>query len=397
MPKVTFVYPCVGRFPETKYVRSWQMQPLSIAVLAALTPRHWERAFFDDRLENIDYDEPTDLAAISIETFTARRGYEIAAEYRRRGVKVVMGGYHATFCKEEVIEYADAVCLGEAEGLWPQILADAENGRLERIYASVAPPSLAGVIPDRSIFAGKDYLKIALVEAGRGCKFGCSFCSITAFYSARYRRRPVEDIVSEISSLGQKVIFFVDDNVIGEIRAARELFEALEPLGIKWLSQASLNMTCDEELLDLMVRSGCMGLLIGFESLDRENLGAVGKRVNQSVDFSTALGKLRRRGIPVYGTFLIGLPRDNAALVERTLGFAVREKLFLAAFNHVVPFPGTPLYSELEQSGQLPWERWWLSDAYRFGQPPFQPWTMSAVELQALCHACHSRKTQRGE
>jgi len=134
MPHVTFIYPCVGRFPDTRYVRSWQMQPLSIAVLSALTPAHWQRRFFDDRLEPIDYDAPTDLVAISIETFTARRGRQIAAEYRRRGVPVVMGGYHATFCSEEVLGYADAVCVGEAEGVWDRMLRDAESHTLAGVY-----------------------------------------------------------------------------------------------------------------------------------------------------------------------------------------------------------------------------------------------------------------------
>lgn len=124
MPRVTFIYPCMGRFPGTKYIRTWQMQPLAIAVLAGLTPPEWERVFYDDRLETINYEQPTDLVAISVETYTARRGYQIADEYRKRGVPVVMGGYHVTLCPEEALQHANAVCIGDAEGVWCDILHD---------------------------------------------------------------------------------------------------------------------------------------------------------------------------------------------------------------------------------------------------------------------------------
>lgn len=391
MPRITFVYPCIGRFQDTEYVRSWQMQPLSIAVLAGLTPSGWERRFYDDRLEDINYDEPTDLAAISVESYTSKRGYEIAAEFRKRGVKVVMGGYHATFCRDEVIEHADAVCVGQAEGVWEKILSDAEQGVLQQFYVADGDVDLTKARPDRSIFEGKDYLKIALVEAGRGCKFKCSFCSITTFYKAKYKRRPVEDIVEEIKKLNEKTIFFVDDNVIGDVDDAKELFRALKPLGVKWISQASLNLTRDKELLDLMVESGCLGLLIGFESLNKDNLKTVKKKINRTVDYSEALGELRKRGIIIYGTFLIGLPHDTNELIEETIRFAQEEKLYLVAFNHVVPFPGTPLYEEYEKAGSLIWDKWWLSEDFRFGQTPFEPVSMTSKRLQQHCHKARKR------
>lgn len=391
MPRVTFIYPCIGRFPDTKYVRSWQMQPLSIAILAGLTPKRWKKRFYDDRLEEINFDEPTDLVAISIETYTSKRGYEIAAEFRKRGVKVIMGGYHATFCKEEVIEHADAVCIGQAEGVWENVLQDTEDGQLQPFYMSDKGADLTRARPDRSIFEGKNYLKIALVEAGRGCKFKCNFCSITSFYHAKYQRRPVEDIIDEIKQLDEKMIFFVDDNVIGDVDEAKELFRALKPLGIQWISQASLNLTRDPELLNLMVDSGCLGLLIGFESLSPDNLNTVKKKVNRTVDYSESLAALRKRGIIIYGTFLFGLPNDDHELIEKTIRFAQEEKLFLVAFNHVVPFPGTPMYQEYEEAGKLIWKKWWLSDDFRFGQAPFTPHSMTSKRLQEYCHAARKR------
>ena len=329
------------------------MQPLSIALLSALTPAEWERTFFDDRLEPIDYEKPTDLVAISIETFTACRGYEIAREYRKRKVPVIIGGYHATFCPDEVLKNADAVCVGEAEGIWQDILDDALAKRLSGKYIAPRTSNLIEIHPDRSVFDGRNYFKIALVETGRGCHFKCSFCSITAFHQATYRRKSVDFIVDEIKEIKEKVIFFVDDNIVGDNQNLEALFKALVPLKIKWVSQASLNLTKNEELLDLMVKSGCEGLLVGFESLNRENLKRVGKSVNLACDYEQAIKILRRHGIPVYGTFMFGLDGDSTTVIADTVKFARKQKLFMAAFNHVVPFPGTPLYEELLEQNRL--------------------------------------------
>ena len=387
MPRLTLIYPCIGQFPGDRYVRSWQMQPLAMAVLAGLTPPEWEITFYDDRLEEIGYDTPADLVGISIETFTARRGYQIATEYRKRGVPVVLGGYHATFRPDEALEYADAVCVGEAEGVWLRILADAASGKLAGRYYADHGRALDGIRPDRRIFAGKPYFSLALVETGRGCAFACNFCSISAFHQATYRRRPISEIVQELRQLREKYVFFVDDNMIGDPHNARELFRALTPLGVKWVSQASINVAQDEELLRLMVDSGCIGLLIGFESLNGDNLAAMGKRVNQIERYHTALARLRAAGIVVYGTFVFGYPHDTPALFAETVQFAREERLFLAAFNHVVPFPGTPLYQELEECAQLRYPHWWLSEAYRFGQVPFHPRGMTAEEVESSCFA----------
>jgi radical SAM superfamily enzyme YgiQ (UPF0313 family) len=391
MPRLILIYPCIGRFPGDRYVRSWQMQPLAMALLASLTPPEWEITFFDDRLEEIDFAAPADLVGISIETFTACRGYQIAAEFRRRGAPVVLGGYHATFCPEEALAHADAVCVGEAEGVWGQILADAAVGRLQRRYAGVTGALLQGIRPDRRIFANKPYFKLELVEAGRGCRFRCNFCSISAFHQATYRQRPIEEIVEELRDLRGRIVFFVDDNMIGDVHYARELFHALKPLKVRWVGQASINAARDEAFPRLMAESGCLGLLVGFESLAAENLRAMDKGINQITEYREALARFRRAGIAIYGTFVFGYPHDTPALFEQTLAFAREEKLFMAAFNHLVPFPGTPLYRQLEAEGRLRYPKWWLHADYRFGQPPFTPVAMSADEIEAGClRARHS-------
>ncbi|MFC1643603.1 B12-binding domain-containing radical SAM protein [Chlamydiota bacterium] len=386
MPHVTFIYPSVGRFPGTKYIRSWQMQPLAIAALSGLTPQSWKRTFFDDRLEQINYDRPTDLVGISIETFTARRGYQIAEEYKKRGVPVVMGGYHATFCPDEVLEYVDAVCVGEAEDVWTKIINDAEQNKLCGKYIASSKSRTLFSNFDRSIFKGKKYFKFALVETSRGCNFQCTFCSITAFHKERCKYRPIHDIVQEIRNLKEKNIFIVDDNFASDFNRARELFSALEGLKIRWVGQAGINITNNVKLLDLMAKSGCVGLLIGFESLEPESLCFVNKQVNKRADYARGLQELRKRGLAVYGTFLLGLPHDSEETVNAILNFSIKEKLFIAAFNHIVPFPGTPLYNELEIKNKLIYKKWWLSEEYRFGDVPYNPETVSAQGLQEWCH-----------
>ncbi len=386
MPRLTLIYPCIGRFPGDKYVRSWQMQPLVMALLKSLTPPDWTVTLFDDRLEAIDFDQPTDLVAISLETYTARRGYQIAQAFRARGVPVVAGGYHATACPEEVLEHVDAVCVGEVEGVWSTILADAKNDCLRGTYKAQAPPNLSDLKPDRSIFAGKSYFKMALVETGRGCPFTCNFCSITAFHNATYRRRPVADVIDEIMNLKEDIVFFVDDNMVGDLEGAKELFRALIPLKIRWMSQASINMTRSQETLDLMAQSGCMGVLVGFESLDPATLEAMDKGVNRAEEFSDAMNKLRQAGIAVYGTFVFGYPHDAPDCFERAVAFALQQKLFIGAFNHLIPFPGTHLYRELQAEGRLDSDRWWLEEDYRFGDVPFRPASMAADEIEQRCH-----------
>lgn len=385
MPHVTFIYPCIGRFPDTTYVKSWQMQPLAIAVLSGLTPANWKRCLYDDRLEEIDYDQPTDLVAISSETYNARRAYQIAEEYRKRNVTIIMGGFHPTFCPEEALEHADAVCIGEAEGVWQDVLSDTLNGGLKRVYQGRSSETIKTIV-DRNIFKGKSYLDIHLVEYGRGCKLKCKFCSITAFYKAAYRRRNVSDILTELKQLRGKYIFFVDDNIVANITELKELLREMMPLHINWVSQGSINMAWDDELLKMMVASGCIGVLIGFESLDDNNLGLMNKKINQTKKYSEAVEKLRRVGLRIYGTFIFGYPNDTDELMETTLQFSKKQKLFMAAFNHLVPFPGTELYQNIKEAEQLRFEKWWLNDTYRFGQLTYNPsGDFDAKEVEKGC------------
>lgn len=386
--RLTLIHPCIGRKRGQRYIRTWQMEPLPPAVLAGLTPDDVEVRFWDDRMERVPFDEPTDLVAISVETYTARRAYQIATEYRSRGVPVVMGGFHATLQTDEVMRYAEAVVVGEAEEVWHRVVADARAGRLERLYRGEGRPPLAGLRPDRSIFAGKRYLPIGLVEAGRGCHFRCDFCAIQAFFDSTQNRRPVDDIIQELREIkrDKRLIFFVDDNITSNMQQAKEFFRALIPERVRWVSQASINAAHDEEFLRLIKASGCQGLLIGFESLNPENLRDMNKSFNtMGGGFEKALENLRRHGIRLYPTFIFGYDHDTPASFEATLEFARRHRFYIAAFNHLTPFPGTPLHDRLRAEGRLRYDAWWLDPDYRYNTVPFTPRGMSPEAVQEGC------------
>lgn len=387
--KLTLIHPCVGRKAgDRDYIRSWQMEPLAPAVLASLSPPDVEVSFWDDRMEEIPYDAPTDLVALSVETYTATRCYQIATEYRRRGVPVVLGGFHAMLCPDEVSRYADATVTGEAEAIWAELIDDARHGKLKRVYAPEGRPSLAPTFTDRSIFAGKNYLPIRLIEAGRGCHFRCDFCAIQTAFDGTQTRRPVDRIVQEIKKYrnSKNFFFFVDDNITSNMEQAKELYRALIPLKIRWVSQASINAAHDEEFLDLISRSGCMGLLIGFESLDKATLKDMNKAFNLvGGGYEKALANLARYKIRLYTTFVFGYDHDTPATFRRAVDFALEHKFYIAAFNHLTPFPGTPLYKRMEEAGQLTFEAWWRDPRYGYNMIPFTPGGMSAEDLQRHC------------
>lgn len=388
--RVTLIHPCVGRKPGQPYIRTWQMESLPAASIAGLTPSDVEVRFYDDRLEAIPFEEPTDLVAISVETYTAKRAYQIASEYRRRRIPVVMGGFHASLRPDEVARYAEAVVIGEAEALWPRVLDDARHGRLEKFYRAEDRPSLEDLRPDRSIFRGKRYLPIGLIEAGRGCHFKCEFCAVQSVFDQTQTRRPIDRILEELRALKdqKRIFFFVDDNITSNMSQAKEFFRALIPLKVRWVSQASINAAHDEEFLDLLVRSGCQGVLIGFESLNPANLSAMNKSFNTAKGgFERALANLRRHRIRVYGTFIFGYDGDTPDSFAPTVAFAQRHGFYIAAFNHLTPFPGTPLYQRLEAEGRLLYPAWWLDDRYSYNRIPFQPHAMSPEALQRECLA----------
>ena len=396
MRHITLIEPAMIKSAAFNEKPSWLLPPLTLAVLAGLTPPGVEISAWDDRIEDINYDTSTDLAAISVKTHTARRAYQIAAEYRSRDVPVVMGGYHPSLLPEEACQHADAVVVGAAEGLWPQVLDDAGRGGLQRMYSHPenSLPSMDQGLPEHAILAGKRYLPGVMVETGRGCPRACSFCSAAVVFGSQYRPRPVSAVVREIEARRPKLVFFVDDNLAADRQHAGELMEAVASLNIRWIGQASLLMARDGELLRLARASGCAGLLVGIESINPESLSQAGKRWScdgAAAQLTSALAAVRSQGIAVGGSFVLGLDGDTPASLDATLELAIRERLFAALFNLLAPYPGTRLYEHLLAEGRLHKPEWWLDPTYRYGETVFAPRHFSPAALSSQHDAMFRR------
>ncbi len=388
---ISLIRPQFAAGTSSGYNSPARMEPVVLAILKALTPSDISVSAFDERFEKIPFDAPTDLVALSVCTFSAKRAYEIAAEYRRRGVKVVMGGFHPTLMPEEALQHADAVARGDAEWTWPRMIEDFRNGKLGGIYEPDALRPAPAVIPDRSIFKGKRYLPIRLVQYARGCNRTCDFCAIRAFYGGHFLYRPVEQVVEELKRAKAKRVFFVDDNIISNKASFRALLEAILPLKLRWTTQIDISFADDPELLDLAVRSGCQSVVIGFESLDEKNLQLMKKGWNRASEYSTRLARIRNAGIMVYGTFVLGYEHDDVSVFKKTLDFAIKEKLFIANFNPLQPFPGTPLYERMKIEGRLVFDNWWLADSYRWHHALLRPKGMTPEELTEGAAWCRKK------
>ncbi len=360
------------------------LEPLAFSVLAGLTPPDVEMVLFDDRVEEIDYHVDADLIAISVETFTAKRAYHIAGRFREQGIPVVMGGFHPTFLPDEALDFADTVVIGDAEPVWHQVLEDFKAKSLKKKYQGQLP-HLNGTSFPRQIFNGKNYNKLTPVQYSRGCKFDCDFCSISSFYGKTLITRSIDSVVTEIGTTGAKNIFITDDNIFSTKTKAIELFKALLPLNINWVCQVSIDIANDEKLLQLMKKSGCVAVLIGFESLETNNLIQMGKRVNMKSDYGTVIKKIRDNGIMIFGTFVLGYDFDTKDSFQKTLDLALESKFLIAQFNPLMPMPGTRLYSRLKKENRLIYDKWWLDPRFKWGDAMFVPKLMTSDELTQGC------------
>jgi len=271
------------------------------------------------------------------------------------------------------------VAVGEGEELWPQIIQDAKNGALKPLYQASPLPSLQGSPPLRyDLLERRHYLIPNVVQATRGCPFDCSFCSVSLFSGKTFRSRPIPEVVRDISSFPRSFFLFVDDNLIGNPTYARQLMEALIPLRRKWVSQASITIAQDEGLLDLAAEAGCIGLLIGFESLSQKILQEIGKWSNRVQDYKRSIARIHSRGIGIQGSFVFGFDQDDSSVFRRTVEFVAETSLDAANFCRLTPFPGTRLFHQLEAEGRILYKRW---DWYDREHVVFRPLQMSPEEL----------------
>jgi radical SAM superfamily enzyme YgiQ (UPF0313 family) len=355
---------------------------LSVTTLAALTPKDIDVVIADENAGEIDFNEKIDIAAISIMTPLALRGYEIADKYRSMGVKVVMGGFHATWMPEEALMHADTIVIGEAEHVWPALLEDFKNNKLKKTYKpGCFAPLDKSPVPRRDLLNKDKYFFINTMQATRGCPFNCDFCSVTSFYGRTYRYKPVEDIERELQSMagGSNFLFLVDDNVIGNPAHASKLFKLLKKYPHKWLSQASTTFTDYPELLKLAQESGCYGMFIGFETLSQEGLDKLNKRFNRSDTYADLIKKMHDHGMGVQGSFIFGYDWDTKDSFDMVSDFVEKVKMDSVLYTILTPYPGTKVFERMKAEGRLITTDW---SKYDMAHVVYKPKNMTVEELQ---------------
>lgn len=339
-----------------------------------------EVQIFDEGIEEAPDRPNADLIAMTVITGSAKRAYELAARYREQGIPVVLGGPHVTLIPEDAAPHADCIVTGYAEHTWPQLLRDFAAGHMRPRYDQGQLDLSDLPLPRRDLLQAKKYSTTSVFEATRGCAHNCEFCVVPAAWGRRPYQKPVADVVKDIRSTGTRKALFIDLNLIADRAYARRLFEALVPLNIRWFGLATVLLQHDQDLLELMARSGCRGLLVGLESVNQDSLAVACKRFNQSIDFYEFVRLLHRYRIALMGTFVFGLDSDTPEVFEETARFAVDAAIDLPRFAIATPFPGTALYQRLQQEGRILTRDW---DIYDGQHVVFQPSQMTVKELAA--------------
>ncbi len=357
--------------------RFFRFSMLSSLCVAAAMPPHVETTIVDEDVEAVDFDTDADLIGVSFMTYNAPRAYAIADQFRARGKPVIFGGYHPTFLPEEAIRHADAVCIGEAENNLPRLMTDFAAGTLKLFYRSDLVDLAALPRLNRSLIQKQHYAPADFVQATRGCNYQCRFCSVTAFHLHHFRTRPVEEVIDEVKSLGRNIVF-MDDNLICDREYARELFAALVPLRKRWFSQCGMGIAEDPKLLKLAADSGCKGLFVGFETLAQEELRSWRKKPNLGRDYLAIMDKLHAAGIAVCAAFVFGGDEDAPDVFPRTLDFLLESNAETLQATRLTPFPGTPLFDDLDRQGRIIDKDW---SHYDFNHVVYEPLHMSRETL----------------
>ncbi len=362
--------------------RSLRYAPLTLTTLASLVPEELDPEFtlVDEGIDDVDLDLDADVIGMTVITGTAPRAYELAAHFRSRGIPVILGGPHVTLVPDDAQPHADSIVVGYAEDTWPELLRDLAAGRLRPRYVQDPGLSLAGrPFPRRDLLPGRRFLTNNVFEATRGCIHNCDFCVVPAAWGRKPYQKPVEDVVADIRQYRARKLIFVDLNLIADRAYAARLFEALTPLRVQWYGLSTVLLADDLPLLKLAARSGCRGLLLGFESIVAGNLRDSSKVFNKPAQFNRVVELLHSHGIAVYGCFVFGMDHDTPDVFLQTARFAVEAGIDLPRFAIVTPFPGTALHQRLEREGRILTRNWELYDGQHV---VFQPAQMSVQQLQ---------------
>jgi radical SAM superfamily enzyme YgiQ (UPF0313 family) len=357
--KVMLIYPSARKSNPNLH---WWKQPrahrypgLGWLIVASLCEPGTEITCVDDDVEDVPYEKETDLVGISLFTANSYRAYEISKNFRERGIPVVLGGVHVTACPEEASKHADAIAVGEAEDTWPEILKDFQSGKLKSRYISTNASDLSHMpLPRRDLLDKTKYSTLNTVQATRGCPFNCEFCSMRILFGSRTRCRPVDEVIEEIKSFEGKSFLLNDDNLAQKREYYKGLFRSLIPLNKKWVGAASWNIANDHETLDLLEKSGCRALAVGFESLEPQHgVKKLGSKEDNILRYREVVKKLHAHKIAVLANFILGFDNDDVSTFKNTLEFALESQIDTAQFNILVPYPGTPIYQRLNDEGRI--------------------------------------------
>lgn len=339
--------------------KSSRFPPIGLGILATLTPKSWDIIMIDENWAPFTYQE-ADLVGITAFTASANRAYEIASMYRKQGIPVVIGGIHASMCTDEALHFVDTVVTGEAEKTWPQVVIDFEAGRLKQAYRGEWANLESAPWPRRDLF-NPGYM-FASVQTSRGCPMDCDFCSVTAFNGRRYRRRPPKEVLAELGTIPQKMLFFVDDNIIGYGKHDRDqalaIFRGMVERKLKkwWFCQASLNFADDEEVLYWAGRAGCKMVFLGLEAEEVDALAEVNKNLNLKRgvgSYTEAFRRIQRAGIAVLGAFIFGMDGDTSKKLERRAAYVINCGIDVMQTTILTALPGTRLFERYRQEGRL--------------------------------------------
>ncbi|MBN2189298.1 MAG: B12-binding domain-containing radical SAM protein [Chitinispirillaceae bacterium] len=376
--KILLITPSVS--PDRKTPDGLMIPQLALHMIEGLTPAAHSVKLIEEECEPVNIDEECDLVGISCMTSNAPRAYHLAQEFRKRGRKVVLGGVHPTILPDEAQAYADAVVVGEVEDVWDQLLADCENGGMKKRY-ELHPPTLDRFIPMKFRKSSQKRLfNVLPVLTTRGCPYNCEFCCVADLYGKKIRHAPIANVVRDIEESKGKTYIFLDDNIIGEPRYAKELFKAITPLKIKWVGQSSISFVHDTELMKLAVRSGCGALFFGLESVSVAQLKKMRKSIKSVEKMGEAVKKIKGMGIHFHASFVFGFDDDTVAVFPDTLEFLQKHKISTASFNILTPYPGTAVYRQFKAEGRLLTSDW---KYYDHSTVVFKPKNMTPYELQS--------------
>ncbi len=355
--------------------------PLGLLTIAGMTPDNYDITIRDEHVEHVELDGHFDLVGMTVYVSSANRSYELADYYRRRGSKVVLGGIHPTTLPREAAEHADAVCIGPAEPVWPEITRDFEAGRLKKFYHGECEESAALVpLARRELMNPNTYLIHQTMVTSRGCPNSCDFCYKTSFWGRRYyETRPLAGIEREFAAFDRKFVFFLDDNFLANRRFARELFRFLRESGFVWQASAALDAAETPGYLEEAREAGCRSLFIGFESISRENMRGANKRINARTNYAQAIRRFHDAGIMINGSFVFGFDHDDPDVFDRTVEFAIENKIETATFHILTPFPGTRFFQRMAAQGRLLHRDW---DLYDTRHAVFSPARMTPEQIE---------------